>query len=161
MVYTTLATCCKFSVYSKISPVSSICAQQQYVIFISLIDHVQLSVMPGVTLAWQELSENPKWAQRIIVCVSHDRAFLDDVTTDQLHISGIDSLQTNPLDWTIFQLSSLCTAAPQSIRWCLSMYLEDKQYRRCSHWNHSIHTNPVDIFDTTTTVKRDLLSVLP
>ena len=44
--------------------------------------------MPGVTLAWQELSENPKWAQRIIVCVSHDRAFLDDVTTDQLHISG-------------------------------------------------------------------------
>jgi hypothetical protein len=31
---------------------------------------------------------NPKWAQRIVVCVSHDRAFLDDVTTDQLHISG-------------------------------------------------------------------------
>ena len=35
-----------------------------------------------------ELSTNPKWAKRIVICVSHDRAFLDDVTTDQLHISG-------------------------------------------------------------------------
>ena len=30
-----------------------------------------------------------KWDQRIVVVVSHDRFFLDEVCTDTLHLSGI------------------------------------------------------------------------
>ena len=37
----------------------------------------------------RELSTNPVWSSRIIVTVSHDRHFLDEVTTDSLHISGV------------------------------------------------------------------------
>ena len=37
----------------------------------------------------KELVENPVWKSRIIVCVSHDRHFLDETTTDSLHISGV------------------------------------------------------------------------
>jgi len=36
----------------------------------------------------QELSQSPVWASRVMVVVSHDRHFLDDCTTDSLHISG-------------------------------------------------------------------------
>jgi energy-coupling factor transporter ATP-binding protein EcfA2 len=36
----------------------------------------------------RELATSPKWASRVMVAVSHDRHFLDDVTTDSLHISG-------------------------------------------------------------------------
>eukprot|EP01051_Picozoa_sp_SAG22_P019304 SAG22_NODE_3521_length_1664_cov_2.835783_2_plen_234_part_00 len=35
-----------------------------------------------------ELNTNPVWQSRIVISVSHDRAFLDDVCTDSLHISG-------------------------------------------------------------------------
>ena len=46
-----------------------------------------LSIAAVMFLA-RELSTNPVWASRIIVTVSHDRHFLDEVTTDSLHISG-------------------------------------------------------------------------
>jgi ATP-binding cassette subfamily F protein 3 len=46
-----------------------------------------LSITAVMWLA-RELSTNPIWKERIIVIVSHDRAFLDEVCTDCLHISG-------------------------------------------------------------------------
>ena len=46
-----------------------------------------LSIAAVMFLA-RELSTNPVWSTRIIVTVSHDRHFLDEVTTDSLHISG-------------------------------------------------------------------------
>jgi len=36
----------------------------------------------------RELATNPVWKERIVVIVSHDRAFLDEVCSDCLHISG-------------------------------------------------------------------------
>ena len=36
----------------------------------------------------RELATNPVWKERIVVIVSHDRTFLDDVCSDCLHISG-------------------------------------------------------------------------
>ena len=36
----------------------------------------------------RELAESPTWATRTVVIVSHDRHFLDEATTDSLHISG-------------------------------------------------------------------------
>ena len=36
----------------------------------------------------RELSTSETWQQRIVVVVSHDRVFLDEVTTDTLHVSG-------------------------------------------------------------------------
>jgi ATP-binding cassette subfamily F protein 3 len=47
-----------------------------------------LSIQAVMFLA-KELVENPVWKSRIIVCVSHDRHFLDETTTDSLHISGV------------------------------------------------------------------------
>jgi len=35
-----------------------------------------------------ELATNPTWQSRIVVVVSHDRMFIDEVCTDVLHISG-------------------------------------------------------------------------
>ena len=46
-----------------------------------------LSIAAVMFLA-KEITENPCWNSRIIVCVSHDRHFLDETTTDSLHISG-------------------------------------------------------------------------
>jgi ATP-binding cassette subfamily F protein 3 len=37
----------------------------------------------------RELSANPVWDDRILVIVSHDRYFLDAVSTDVLHVSGV------------------------------------------------------------------------
>mmetsp|Transcript_21509 Transcript_21509/g.44843 ORF Transcript_21509/g.44843 Transcript_21509/m.44843 type:complete len:720 (+) Transcript_21509:81-2240(+) len=37
----------------------------------------------------RELATNDVWKERIVVIVSHDRAFLDEVCTDCLHISGV------------------------------------------------------------------------
>ena len=37
----------------------------------------------------RELSTNEIWKERIIVIVSHDRFFIDEVCTDCLHISGV------------------------------------------------------------------------
>ena len=37
----------------------------------------------------RELTESPTWKQRILVTVSHDRSFLDEVCTDVMHISGV------------------------------------------------------------------------
>ena len=36
----------------------------------------------------RELATNETWKQRIVAVVSHDRCFLDEITTDTLHISG-------------------------------------------------------------------------
>ena len=36
----------------------------------------------------RELSTNETWQQRIVIIVSHDRVFLDEVSTDTLHVSG-------------------------------------------------------------------------
>ena len=36
----------------------------------------------------RELTTNATWQQRIVVVVSHDRVFLDEVSTDTLHVSG-------------------------------------------------------------------------
>ena len=36
----------------------------------------------------RELKTSEAWQSRIVVIVSHDRVFLDDVTTDTLHVSG-------------------------------------------------------------------------
>ena len=47
-----------------------------------------LSIQAVMFLA-KELVENPVWKSRIIVCVSHDRHFLDETTTDSIHISGV------------------------------------------------------------------------
>jgi ATP-binding cassette subfamily F protein 3 len=47
-----------------------------------------LSILAVLWLA-RELSTNPVWNDRIIVIVSHDRYFIDEVCKDVLHISGI------------------------------------------------------------------------
>jgi len=47
-----------------------------------------LSILAVLWLA-RELSTNPVWADRIIVIVSHDRYFIDEVCKDVLHISGV------------------------------------------------------------------------
>ena len=49
-------------------------------------NHLSIS---AVMFLSRELSTNPAWNSRIIVTVSHDRHFLDEVTTDSLHISGV------------------------------------------------------------------------
>jgi ATP-binding cassette subfamily F protein 3 len=36
-----------------------------------------------------ELSTASTWQSRVVVCVSHDRTFLDAVCSDSLHISGV------------------------------------------------------------------------
>mmetsp|Transcript_28411 Transcript_28411/g.36747 ORF Transcript_28411/g.36747 Transcript_28411/m.36747 type:complete len:806 (-) Transcript_28411:246-2663(-) len=46
-----------------------------------------LSITAVLWLA-RELKESPVWRDRIIIIVSHDRYFLDEVCTDVLHISG-------------------------------------------------------------------------
>ncbi|KAJ8608392.1 hypothetical protein CTAYLR_008157 [Chrysophaeum taylorii] len=46
-----------------------------------------LSISAVLWLA-EELTTSPVWADRIVVVVSHDRVFLEDVCTDVLHISG-------------------------------------------------------------------------
>lgn len=46
-----------------------------------------LSILAVMWLA-RELSTSETWKQRIVVIVSHDRHFLDEVCTDCLHISG-------------------------------------------------------------------------
>jgi ATP-binding cassette subfamily F protein 3 len=46
-----------------------------------------LSIAAVLWLA-RELTTNEIWADRVIVCVSHDRTFLEDVCGDVLHISG-------------------------------------------------------------------------
>jgi len=46
-----------------------------------------LSILAVMWLS-RELSTSETWKQRIVVIVSHDRHFLDEVCTDCLHISG-------------------------------------------------------------------------
>lgn len=46
-----------------------------------------LSIEAVLWLA-RELATSPEWGKRIIVVVSHDRSFLNEVTTDTLHLSG-------------------------------------------------------------------------
>ena len=46
-----------------------------------------LSIMAVLWLA-RELATNEAWQDRIVVVVSHDRYFVDEVCTDVLHISG-------------------------------------------------------------------------
>ena len=36
----------------------------------------------------RELCTNTTWQQRIVVVVSHDRVFLDEISSDTLHVSG-------------------------------------------------------------------------
>ena len=47
-----------------------------------------LSILAVMWLA-RELSTSDTWKDRIVVIVSHDRHFMDEVCTDVLHISGI------------------------------------------------------------------------
>jgi ATP-binding cassette subfamily F protein 3 len=47
-----------------------------------------LSILAVLWLA-RELSTSETWQDRIIVIVSHDRFFIDEVCTDCLHISGV------------------------------------------------------------------------
>ena len=47
-----------------------------------------LSILAVLWLA-RELSTGEAWKERIIVTVSHDRAFVDEVCGDVLHISGV------------------------------------------------------------------------
>jgi len=47
-----------------------------------------LSILAVMWLA-RELSTNPVWQERIVVVVSHDRFFIDEICTDCLHISGV------------------------------------------------------------------------
>ena len=47
-----------------------------------------LSILAILWLA-RELSTNTLWDERIIVVVSHDRFFIDEVCKDVLHISGV------------------------------------------------------------------------
>jgi ATP-binding cassette subfamily F protein 3 len=46
-----------------------------------------LSIAAVLWLA-RELTTSEVWADRVVVCVSHDRTFLEDVCGDVLHISG-------------------------------------------------------------------------
>jgi ATP-binding cassette, subfamily F, member 3 len=48
-------------------------------------DH--LSILAVMWLA-RELSTSPTWKTQIVIIVSHDRHFMDEVVTDCLHISG-------------------------------------------------------------------------
>lgn len=50
----------------------------------TLVTHSILAVM------WlaRELSTSDTWKERMVIIVSHDRAFMDEVCTDCLHISG-------------------------------------------------------------------------
>ena len=47
-----------------------------------------LSILAVMWLA-RELATNDTWKERIVVIVSHDRHFMDEVCTDCLHISGV------------------------------------------------------------------------
>eukprot|EP00656_Telonema_subtile_P015239 TRINITY_DN17957_c0_g1_i3.p1 TRINITY_DN17957_c0_g1~~TRINITY_DN17957_c0_g1_i3.p1 ORF type:complete len:644 (-),score=181.63 TRINITY_DN17957_c0_g1_i3:20-1951(-) len=47
-----------------------------------------LSILAVMWLS-RELATNPVWAERIVVVVSHDRFFIDEVCTHCLHISGV------------------------------------------------------------------------
>lgn len=47
-----------------------------------------LSILAVLWLA-RELSTSDTWKERIVVVVSHDRYFIDEVCTDMLHISGV------------------------------------------------------------------------
>merc|ERR1740130_387156 len=47
-----------------------------------------LSILAVMWLS-RELATNPVWADRIVVVVSHDRFFIDEVCTHCLHISGV------------------------------------------------------------------------
>ena len=42
----------------------------------------------------RELSTNEVWKERIVVTVSHDRYFIDEICSDVMHISGEDLLFT-------------------------------------------------------------------
>ena len=46
-----------------------------------------LSIAAVLWLA-RELTTSEVWSDRVVVCVSHDRTFLEDVCGDVLHISG-------------------------------------------------------------------------
>ena len=46
-----------------------------------------LSIAAVLWLA-RELTTNEAWQQRIVVVVSHDRVFLDEIASDTLHVSG-------------------------------------------------------------------------
>ena len=47
-----------------------------------------LSILAVMWLA-RELATSETWKERIVVLVSHDRHFMDEVCTDCLHVSGI------------------------------------------------------------------------
>ena len=46
-----------------------------------------LSILAVMWLA-RELATSETWKERMVVVVSHDRSFMDEVCTDCLHISG-------------------------------------------------------------------------
>jgi len=48
-------------------------------------NHLSIDAVLWLT---RELATSPTWASRIIVIVSHDRVFVEEVCTDVLHISG-------------------------------------------------------------------------
>ncbi|GMH61249.1 hypothetical protein TrLO_g238 [Triparma laevis f. longispina] len=48
-------------------------------------NHLSISAVLWLS---REIANNPVWKDRIVVIVSHDRSFLDEVCTDCLHISG-------------------------------------------------------------------------
>lgn len=54
---------------------------------LSTVQRNHLSILAVMWLA-RELATSDTWKERIIVIVSHDRHFLDEVCTDCLHISG-------------------------------------------------------------------------
>ena len=74
-----------------------------------------LSITAVLWLA-RELKTNPTWQDRIIVIVSHDRAFLDECCSDVLHISGAARRLTqshgNYTAWQADELSTSCTTMP-------------------------------------------------
>ena len=49
-------------------------------------NHLSISAVLWLS---REIANNPVWKERIVVIVSHDRSFLDEVCTDCLHISGV------------------------------------------------------------------------
>ena len=49
-------------------------------------NHLSIGAVVWLT---KELVDGFKWADRIVVVVSHDRTFLDDISTDVLHVSGV------------------------------------------------------------------------